>query len=113
MRYIKLILLICIFTLLFSSVTFANTSDIEERFNISSLLESVDSTATVVVATIRTVAAVLTVVLLASVRLTLWRAQDGQILEMVKTRIYFIFAGLFVIFLTEPIVKFILGIVGG
>ena len=112
MRYIRLVLLVCVFTLLFSSVALADTSEIEERFNISSLLESVDSAATVVITTIRTVTAVLTVVLLASVGFTLWRAQDGQTLEMVKTRIYFIFAGLFVIFLTEPIVNFVRGIVG-
>lgn len=112
MRVIKILLLVCIFTLIFSSVAFADTS-IEDRFNIRELLDEVDSAATIIVATIRTIATVMTVILIASVGFTLWNCKDSQTLEIVKTRLYFIFAGLFVIFLTEPIVKFVTHLVSG
>lgn len=111
MRVIKITSLICLFVILLSSVAFADDS-IEERFHIQGLLDEVDTAASVIVATIRTIVTVLTVALMASVGFTLWRCRDGQTLELVKTRLYFIFMGLFVIFLTEPIVKFVLSITG-
>lgn len=114
MQFKRIVALVCLFTILFSSFVFAGSDidKIEERFNINKLLKDVDSAATVIIGTIRTVVAILTVVLIASVGFTLWNCKDGQTLELVKTRIYFIFAGLFIIFLTEPIVRFVLYVVG-
>lgn len=107
----RVITLALVFMFLFSSIAFADS--IEERFHIKGLLDDIDSAATIIVATVRTIASVLTAVLVVSVGFTLWRCRDGQTLELVKTRIYFIFLGLFIIFLTEPIVKFVLRLMGG
>lgn len=109
MRIPRIAILALMLVLLFSSVVFASDEEaIKERFRIDGLLDTVDSAAVVIIGTVRVIAGIVTVLLVASVGLTLWACRDGQTLEIVKTRIFLIFIGLFVIFLTEPIVRFVL-----
>jgi len=109
MRVPKVAILALLLILFFCSTAYAaSEQELEQRFKIEGLLTSVESAATVIIGAIRVIAAIVTVVLIASVGLTLWSCKDGATLEIVKIRIYFIFIGLFVIFLTEPIVRFVL-----
>jgi len=82
-------------------------SGIETRFGFDQLIREMDYVGSIIIATIRTLATIITVLLILSVGYTLWQAKDGVALEIVKVRIFFIFIGLLIIFIAEPIANFI------
>lgn len=85
---------------------------LDARFNMETLMRDIDRTASIIVAVIRTIVAVLTVPAMISVGITLWQGKNSYALELVKTRLFFIFLGLLILFLTEPLVRFVLYVIG-
>lgn len=111
MRVLMLILLVCVlFALMTSSVS---ASSLEDRFSFSEFHRQLEEGAHLIIVTVRAGVAVLTVLIALSVGVTLWLSRDAQALEIVKVRIFLIFIGLMIVFLTEPIVRFVLYIIGG
>ncbi len=83
---------------------------LQERFNMMNVMSDVNTMTTQVVDILRTVVAIITVLLIISVGMTLWHSHNGAALEAVKTRLMLIFCGLALIFMAEPFVKFLLGL---
>lgn len=105
-------ILIIMFLLLMSSPVYAGTEGVDlkigDMFDPSNILSDIDRVATTLVATIRVLAAIGTTLLVVWVGFTLMTARDSHALEQVKSRLLFICVGLFLVFTTEPISRFIL-----
>jgi|LFRM01.1.fsa_nt_gb hypothetical protein len=80
------------------------------RFNMEAVLEDVDHMAVTIIAVIRTLAAILSVILVIFIGLNIWKSADSYVLHQVKNQLFLLFIGLTLIFTTEPLVRFLLSL---
>ena len=110
MKYLRIIVIVCVLLVLISSAVSADS--LAERFNFDKLSERLEEGTRLIIVLVRTSVALLTVLLIISVGVALWQARDAQVLEIVKVRITLIFIGLMFVFFAEPIVNLIFHILG-
>lgn len=105
---IQIFIFLIITVLVFST----EVSAIETRFGFNQLMQEINHVGSVIVAVVRTLVSIITAVLILSIGVTLWQARDGIALEVVKVRVIFIFVGLLIVFMAEPITNFIFYLLG-
>lgn len=84
----------------------------EERFQLRTLVQELEAGTSYLITAVRSVVALVTVIIAISLGLTLWAGQSSQALESVKVRFALLFLGILVVFMTEDIIKFIFYILG-